>query len=112
MLVTKVPVVVSHQYAASAPRPTGRMADRSFKDTPKTRGASGAPFGSPDAILSSSPSVLTRRRRGDAAIPVADPSGLTVGSETLVTVAPVSRSNQSLPIMPLTDGVAPESIVA
>ena len=32
-------------------------------------------------------------------------------SETLVTTAPVARSNQSLPMMPLTDGVAPVSIV-
>ena len=103
---------MSHQYAASAPRPTGRIAERSFRDTPNTRGASAAPFGSADAILSSSPTVLTSSRRGDAALPVGEPSGLTVESDTLVTVAPVSRSNQSLPMIPLTDGVAPVSIVA
>src|SRR6185295_4367963 len=97
---------------ASAPRPTERMADRSFRDTPMTRGRTGAPFGRPDPIFSSSPSVLTSSRRGEAAGPDADPTGATDGSDTLVTIAPVSRSNQSLPMMPLTDGVAPLSIVA
>jgi hypothetical protein len=37
---------------------------------------------------------------------------LTVVSVMLSTCFPVSRSNQSLPMMPLTDGVAPVSIVA
>ena len=111
MLVTKLPVFVSHQYAASAPRPTGRIADRSFRDTPNTRGASGDPFGCSDAIFSSSPTVLTSSRRGEAADAVGEPSGLTVVRHAL-TVVPVSRSNQSLPMIPLTDGVAPESMVA
>src|SRR5262245_11088444 len=105
------PLFVSHQNAPSAPRPTGRMAARSFKDTPKTRGAPGDPFDADDAMRSSSPTVLTSSRCGDAAAPVSAPSGFTAGSDTLVTTAPVSRSNQSLPMMPLTDGVAPLSIV-
>ncbi len=88
------------------------MAERSFKDTPNTRGAPGAPFGCSDAIFSSSPSVLTRSRRGDAAEAVGDPIGFTVRSETLCTTFPVSRSNQSLPMIPWTEGVAPDSMVA
>src|SRR5690606_10394346 len=111
VLVTKRPLVVSHQYAASALWPAGRMAERSLSETPNTRGASGAFFGRPAATLISSPSVLTRRRRGDAAAPEAAPTGVTVVSVTLVTLLPVARSNQSLPMMPLTDGVAPVSMV-
>jgi hypothetical protein len=88
------------------------MADRSFSETPKTRGELPAPLAAPLASFNSSPTVLTRRRRGDAAVPVGAPIGFTAGSATLVTLAPVSRSNQSLPMMPLTDGVAPLSIVA
>jgi hypothetical protein len=75
VLVTKLPVLVSHQYAALAPRPTGRIADRSFSDTPNTRGASIAVVGSPAASFSSSPSVLTSKRRGDAADPDDEPTG-------------------------------------
>ncbi len=113
MLVTNRPLFVSHQYAALAPRPTGRIAERSFSETPNTAGALAEPLGWCDDILSSSPIVLTSRRRGEpAAAAVVDPTVETVGSDTLVTVAPDSRSNQSLPMMPLTDSVAPLNIVA
>ena len=77
-----------------------------------TRGASGAPLRNLEAILSWSPTVVTSNRRGEAGVPVGEPTALTAGSDTLVTVAPVSRSNQSLPMIPLTDGVAPLSMVA
>ena len=39
------------------------------------------------------------------------PTSVVAGSNTLVTDAPIWRSYQSLPMMPLTDGVAPVSIV-
>src|SRR3954465_1890724 len=88
------------------------IADRSFSEMPMTRGALGAPFGVPAASFISSPTVLTRSRRGDAFAASAAPTGWTVSSEILETDAPDSRSNQSFPIIPLTDGVAPDSIVA
>ena len=69
-------------------------------------------MGEREAIFISSPTVLTSIRRGEAGAELGAPIALTVGSVTLDTLAPVSRSNQSLPMMPLTDGVAPESIVA
>jgi hypothetical protein len=112
VLVTKQPDFVSNQYAASAPLPTGMIADRSFSETPMTRGASAAPLGAPDASFISSPSVLTSSRRGDAAAASGAPTGFTVVSVTLATVFPDSRSNQSFPMIPLTDGVAPDNIVA
>jgi hypothetical protein len=86
------------------------MADRSFNDTPMTRGRSGAPLGRPDPIFSSSPTVLTSSRRGDAAARRrADRRDGRI--EHARDDRPVSRSNQSLPMIPLTDGVAPVSIV-
>ena len=60
------------------------------------------------AIFSSSPMVETSMRRGDEPVsPGRPPSSCTVGSETLVTVWAVSRSYQSLPMIPLSDGGAP-----
>ncbi len=55
--------------------------------------------------------VEARRRRGEAPVPVA-PSSVTVSSVMLWIDAAVARSYQSLPMMPLTDGVAPLSMVA
>ena len=87
-------------------------AERSFSDTPMTFGAFAAPLAAPEASLISSPTVLTSRRRGDAVAASGAPIGLTLESVMLWTCAAVSRSNQSLPMMPLTDGVAPLNIVA
>src|SRR3954469_10237521 len=87
------------------------IADRSLRDTPMTRGALGAPFGALEASFISSPNVSTRRRRGEAAEALTAPTGFTVSSAILATDLPDSRSNQSLPMMPLTDGVAPDNIV-
>ena len=83
--------------------PEGRMALRSFMEMPIARER-------PESeILSSSPTVLTSSRRGEAppSPAPAPPRIFTASSETLVTDLPVSRSNQSLPTMPLIDGVAP-----
>ncbi len=92
--------------------PEVRMAPRSFRERPKTLDVG-------RAILSSSPSVLTNRRRGE------EPCTLSLGpvrqveaSATLATFPFVSflqissimkgvRSYHSLPMMPLTEGVAP-----
>src|SRR5262249_2208287 len=59
------------------------------------------------AIFSSSPSVLTNKRRGDEPGAGVPPSRLVLSSVTLVTVLDDSRSYQSLPMMPLMEGVAP-----
>jgi hypothetical protein len=67
-------------------------------------------FDLPLAIFSSSPSVLTSSFDGDDARPLA-PSSCRLSSDTLVTCLPSSRSYHSLPTMPLTEGVAPVSIV-
>jgi hypothetical protein len=104
--------LVSSQYAASAPRPAGITAERSLSDRPITRGAASDPFGAAADSLSSSPSVLTSSRRGEAVAASGAPIGFTVVSVMLCTCVPVSRSNQSFPMIPLTLGVAPESIVA
>ena len=80
--------------------PAGRMALRSLSEMPITRDF-------PPAIFSSSPTVLTSRRRGEAPSPPAPPSSSALGSDTLVTVRPSSRSYQSFPTMPLMEGVAP-----
>ena len=60
----------------------------------------------------SSPTVLTSSRRGDAVAAFGAPIGLTRRIRNALDLRRVSRSNQSLPMMPLTDGVAPVSIVA
>ena len=81
--------------------PEGRIAARSLMDTPIT-------LDSASRILTSSPTVLTSRRRGeDPGAFGTPPTTLVCGSETLVTVWPESRSYHSLPMMPLTEGVAP-----
>src|SRR5450432_2521699 len=82
--------------------PDGRMAARSFSDTPTTCDRP------PLAIFNSSPSVLTSRRLGDDPGPASPPSSLAAPSETLVTWVFSSRSYQSLATIPLTDGIAPE----
>ena len=87
------------------------IAARSLSDIPRTRGAFGAPFAAPEASFISSPSVLTSKRRGEAVAAAGAPTGLTVSSVMLATDFPDSRSNQSLPMIPLTDGVAPVNIV-
>ncbi len=83
-----------------------------MSDTPITFGVGPVPLRA-RASLSSSPMVLTRSRRGDAAeagsVP---PRTWTVPSNTLVTTVPDSRSNQSFPMMPLSAGIAPLSIAA
>ena len=112
MLDTNAPDLVSNQYAASAPRPAGMIADRSFSDMPMTRGALSDPFGAAELSFNSSPTVLTRSRRGEAVAAPGAPIDFTVTSVMLCTCPLVSRSNQSLPMMPLTLGVAPVSIVA
>ena len=62
------------------------------------------------AIFSSSPTVLTSIRRGEAPSPV-PPTIFSAGSDTLVTVRPLVRSYQSLPMMPLRAGSAPDMYV-
>ena len=59
----------------------------------------------PDIFISS-PTVDCSRRFGDAPSPV-EPRSLNVSSDTLVTRFFVARSHHSLPIMPLSAGVAP-----
>jgi hypothetical protein len=105
VLLTKLPVFVSNQYAPSAMRPAGSTALRSLLEMPIT-------FDLPLAIFSSSPKVLTSSLRGDEPRPGLPPSSCVCSSETLVTCLPASRSNHSLPTIPLTDGVAPLSMVA
>src|SRR5690349_16520519 len=98
----KFPVLLSNQYAPSAICPAGRIALRSFNDTPIT-------FDLPlPYIFISSPSVLTSMRRVDAPPSPAPPSIFTELSETLETWPPESRSYHSLATMPLIDGVAPD----
>ena len=81
--------------------PAGRIALRSLIETPIT-------CESGKRIFNSSVIVLVISRRGDEPHgPDVPPTGLVAGSETLVTVLPVSRSNQSFAMMPLTEGVAP-----
>ena len=62
----------------------GRIALRSFREIPKTRD-------SPLTLFSSSPTVLTNKRCGEAPTPV-EPIILVRSSETLVTCLPASRS--------------------
>ena len=102
--MTKFPVLPSNQYAPFAMWPAGRIALRSLSEIPMTR--DWFPF----AIFNSSPSVLTSSFRGEAPVP-APPKRLVAASDTLVTTLPVSRSNQSLPTIPLIEGVAPVSSV-
>src|SRR5690349_16751472 len=92
-------------------RPVGRIADRSLSDTPIVRD-----FPAPPAILISSGRVSTSMRRGDdptcgCPFTNAPPTSFVDLSDTLVTAAFSSRSYQSLPMIPLTDGVAPDRIV-
>ena len=76
------------------------MALRSLIDTPIT-------FDSGSTRLSSSPTVLASSRRGEDPARLPDPpTKLVVSSLTLVTRVPVARSNHSLPMIPLADGVA------
>ena len=58
VLVTQEFDSLAYQYAPSAMCPAGRMALRSLIEMPTT-------FESPPCIFTSSPTVLTRRRRGD-----------------------------------------------
>ena len=90
--------------------PAGSTAERSFRESPNTLGRFGAPSAAREALFSSSPTVETSRRRGDAPSPV-PPTNVVPGSETLVTLRPSARSYQSLPMMPLIAGVAPDSMV-
>ena len=80
--------------------PEGRIAARSFSDTPITRGLP------PPAIFNSSPTVLTSSRLGEEPGPL-PPSNCVLASLTLVTCTPSSRSYQSLATIPLIEGVAP-----
>ena len=84
--------------------PAGRIALRSFSESPITLDFDAV------AILSSSPTVLTSILRGEAPSP-APPTIFSAGSETLVTDPPVTRSYQSLPMMPLMAGSAPDRYV-
>ena len=68
----------------------------------------GLPF---PAIFSSSPTVLTSSRLGEEPVPL-PPSNCVLESPTLVTGAPSSRSYQSLPTIPLVEGVAPRGLGA
>src|SRR5260221_6057133 len=81
--------------------PDGRIALRSLMEMPITF------EGCPD-ILSSSPTVLTSRRRGeDPFVPGVPPRSAVDLSLTLLTASSDSRSSHSLLIMPLMEGVAP-----
>jgi hypothetical protein len=87
------------------------MALRSLSETPTTFER---PF---DARRSSSPSVETSRRRGLAARSFAPPPKRRArSSSTLFTRRPLSpsslRSNQSLAMMPFSEGQVPVIIVA
>ena len=90
--------------------PAGSTAERSFSDRPKTFGACSLPAGAREALFSSSPTVSTSIRCGDDPAPL-PPTSCVSGSSTLVTLLPRLRSYQSLPTIPLTDGVAPLIIV-
>ncbi len=85
-------------------RPAIRIALRSLCAIPTTREPG-------RAILSSSPTVLTRSRWGEEPVPSRPPRSFVAGSSTLVTFRPRPRSYQSLPTMPLIAGRAPVSIV-
>jgi hypothetical protein len=81
--------------------PAGRIAPRSFSERPITFDLESV------AIFSSSPSVLTSIRRGEAPSPP-PPRIFSAASDTLVTERPVARSYQSLAMIPLTAGSAPD----
>src|SRR3989442_1611582 len=95
-----LPVFASTQKAPSALWPGRRLAEPSLKETPITGDFP------PLAIFSSSPTVLTSKRRGDAPPSLEPASSLTESSETLVTFFPDETSNHSLPMMPQTLGCA------
>ena len=81
--------------------PPGSTALRSLIDTLRI-------FDSAPDIFSSSPIVLTSRRRGEAEVRMpTPPTRKVLASLTLVTMPPVSRSYQSLATMPLIEGGAP-----
>src|SRR5690348_4445094 len=80
--------------------PAGRIALRSLIEIPIT-------LESPPWGFNSSPTVLTRERRGDVPGRL-DPVLFVSESITLETVVLVERSYHSLPMMPLSEGVAPE----
>jgi len=105
VLDTKFPVSLSNQYAASAIRPTGKIALRSLNEIPIARLS---PFA---AILISSPTVETSIRCGDEACLSGAPNVCRLGSETLVTSLLVARSHQSFPTIPDNAGLAPLKIV-
>ena len=93
----------SNQHAPSALRPAGRIALRSFSDTHVYLATLAG------VSVELPPIVETASLRGDAPMP--PPSGNAFESVTLCTLLPSLRSNQVLPAMPLTEGVAPLSIV-
>ena len=63
------------------------------------------------AIFSSSPTVLTIKRTGEAPSPLGAPRSFVLGSKMLATERPDSRSYQLLFTMPLREGVAPVRMV-
>ena len=96
----KRPVELSIQYAASAEWPAGRMAARSFSDTPITLALKSV------AIFSSSAIVVVSSLRGDMrpALPSV-PTPLTVESSQQYTMRPSVM--KSLPAMPWMAGTEP-----
>src|SRR5262249_40963774 len=101
-----LPELVLNQYAALAWRPDGRIAERSFTETPITFERSLV------KRRSSSPTVELSRRRGLApASPASPPSSFTASSVTLVMRFPVGRSSHSLATIPDSAGQAPVIIV-
>ena len=99
----KRPVALSIQYAPSAEWPAGRMAARSFIDTPTTLALKSV------AIFSSSPMVVVSMLRGDimpASLSV--PTPFTVGSEQQYAILPSIM--KSLPAMPCIAGTLPVNI--
>jgi hypothetical protein len=86
--------------------PTGRMAPRSFPETPKARARPEV------AKTHSSENVVTRSLRGDAWPVDSAPTMGLAGSATQFTERPVVRSIQSFPTMPWAAGCAPVPMVA